>query len=69
MTDATFNLNNYTDEEVLDLFGISKEDCQNKDKIYDQYNTIVKNIKTQNEFTPEFAFRSESIVVFTLFQT
>tara|TARA_B100000424_G_C22936720_1_gene498411 strand:- start:345 stop:1679 length:1335 start_codon:yes stop_codon:yes gene_type:complete len=54
MTDATFNLNNYTDEEVLDLFGISKEDCQNKDKIYDQYNTIVKNIKTQNEFTPDF---------------
>ena len=52
--DATFNLNNYTDEEVLELFGISKEDCQNKEKIYDQYNTIVKNIKTQNEFTPDF---------------
>ena len=52
--DATFNLNNYTDKEVLELFGISEKDCQNKDKIYDQYNTIVKNIKTQNEFTPDF---------------
>ena len=51
---ATFNLNNYTDVEVLDLFGISKKDCQDKDKIYDQYNTIVNNIKTQNEFTPDF---------------
>ena len=50
--DATFNLNNYTDEEVLDLFGISKKDCQNKDKIYDQYNTIVKNIKTQKPIIP-----------------
>lgn len=52
--DATFNLNNYTDDEVLDLFGINKNNCQNKEKIYEQYNTIVKNIKSQNEFTPDF---------------
>lgn len=52
--EATLNLNNYTDKEVLDLFGISEQDCKNKNKIKDQYNTIVENIKTQNEFTPDF---------------
>ena len=52
--DATLNLNNYTDKEILDLFGISKQDCKNKNKIKDQYNTIVENIKTQSEFTPDF---------------
>ena len=46
--EATLNLNNYTDKEVLDLFGISEQDCKNKNKIKDQYNTIVENIKTQN---------------------
>jgi len=52
--EATLNLNNYTDKEILDLFGISEQDCKNKNKIKDQYNTIVENIKTQNEFTPDF---------------
>ena len=52
--DATLNLNNYTDKEILDLFGISEQDCKNKNKIKDQYNTIVENIKTQSEFTPDF---------------
>lgn len=52
--EATLNLNNYTDKEILELFGISQQDCKNKHKINDQYNTIVENIKTQNEFTPDF---------------
>ncbi|RZD41744.1 MAG: hypothetical protein CXT73_04390 [Methanobacteriota archaeon] len=52
--EATLNLNNYTDKEILEMFGISEKDCQNKKKIKDQYNTIVENIKTQNEFTPDF---------------
>ena len=28
--EATLNLNNYTDKEILDLFGISEQDCKNK---------------------------------------
>jgi hypothetical protein len=52
--EATLNLNNYTDKEILEMFGISEKNCKNKKRINEQYNTIVENIKTQNEFTPDF---------------
>ena len=54
---AAYNSSKYWNEaykiyaETLQVDGLG---FSYKNKIKDQYNTIVENIKTQNEFTPDF---------------